>query len=168
MPQEQHRQLGPISGPQVPESSPRHAAAQVLVYHPPINISWAAAGHLLTAERLCSLWGRDSSPAIKIVLGNVAPAVWGVGNPGCHQGSAQAWIPQDQFSLRLGPLWEGLTLKRWLIPVGQTCVRLHTATVMAAIPPVPAPMTLNSVLPCMFSGLPSCLPPLHQRSGECL
>lgn len=77
---------------------------QVLGYCPPANVSQSREGPQLWQKDFHSLWGRASSPAVKGVPGDVAPAMLGGEDPGCHQGSAHTQIPPDQCGPRLA-LW---------------------------------------------------------------
>lgn len=76
---------------------------------------------------------------------------------------AVSWAHQANTDLDLAMLGKGSTQARWCLSVACTGWGLNTRT-MAAVPPVPAPKPLNSVLPCI-SLLPSELPSICWSPG---
>lgn len=140
MPTKMHQEhcgqpLSPL-GPQVPESCPREAAVQFLGHHLSTDISQADAGHLSLQRRLphTASGGGTSRPVSRVSEQCSTTCARGR-DPERHQGCAHTQIPSDQCSPRLGSLGEGSTQKRWSPPLGYTCVRLYTETIMATVPP---------------------------------
>lgn len=117
--------------------------------------------------------GPGQQPSSQKFLGQHGSSCAEGGDSGCHQGSAHAHIPPDQYGPRLGPSGKDLILKRWCPPVSHTCLRLYIRTPMVPVPSAPMLKPRNSVLPCMSLGFLSFHPSTrkqvnaHERSRLC-
>lgn len=87
-------------GLQVPKNCPRATMVQVLAYHHQQTFPGLPRAVCPQQNSFCSLWGGASTPAVKNVLGDVAPVVQKGGDPGCHEGGSHTWILPDQCGPR--------------------------------------------------------------------
>lgn len=98
----------PASGLHVPKSCPRETAMQVLGHRPPPNVSWLPRA---VHNQVSVGWGQQ--PSCQECPRHCSTSCVREEDPGRHQGGGHARVLPDQYGLRLGPLGEGSTGKRW-------------------------------------------------------